>query len=119
MSHRQWLHMVHALRPSQRLRLRARHRRRLRLHHGRQLAPARVAERADEVAVRDAGGDAVEVEGVGALGREDGLPAGGAHGGEAYRARIALHPSKSYRKLSFKKNLFIYLESKNNRMSNI
>jgi hypothetical protein len=27
--------------------------------------------------------------------------------------------SKSYRKLSFKKNLFIYLESKNNRMSNI
>jgi len=46
------------------------------------------------VAVRDARGDAVEVERVGALCREDGLPAVGAHGAEAYGARIDLHPNQ-------------------------
>jgi hypothetical protein len=49
----------------------------VRRSHEWQLAPVRVAERAELVAVRDAGGDAVEVERVGALGREDGLPPGG------------------------------------------
>jgi len=46
------------------------------------------------VAVRDAGGDAVEVERGAALGREDGLPPAGAQAAEAYGARIALHPTQ-------------------------
>ena len=40
--------------------------------------------------MRDAGGDAVEVEGVGALRREGGLPAAGGHAAEADGARIHL-----------------------------
>lgn len=78
------------------LRQRGRHRRRLWRPQERQLAPLRVAEGADEVAVRDARGDAVEVERVGALGREDGLPAAGAHAAEAYGARIALQPKAKH-----------------------
>jgi hypothetical protein len=38
----------------------------------------------------------VEVERVGALGREDGLPAAGAHAAEAYGARIALQPKAKH-----------------------
>jgi len=41
--------------------------------------------------VRDARGDAVEVERVGALGREDGLLAAGANG-----AGVALHPKQKF-----------------------
>jgi hypothetical protein len=62
----------------------------VRRSHEWQLAPVRVAERAELVAVRDAGGDAVEVERVGALGREDGLPPAGADAAEADSARILL-----------------------------
>ena len=90
---RRRLHVVDGLMPWHR-RLRGRHRRRLFRPDERELAPLRDAERADEVAVRDAGGDAVEVERVGALGREDGLPPAGAHAAEAYGARIALHPTQ-------------------------
>jgi hypothetical protein len=59
----------------------------------RQVTPLRVAERADEVAMRDAGGDAAEVEGVGALRREGGLPIAG--GAAADGARICLSTNKT------------------------
>ena len=62
--------------------------------HERQVAPLRVAERADEVAVRDAGRDAAEVERVGALRRESGLPTAGGHAAEANGARIGLRTNR-------------------------
>ena len=46
--------------------------------------------------MRDAGGDAVQVERVGALGREDGLPAAGGHAAGANGAGVALHPKQKF-----------------------
>ena len=40
--------------------------------------------------MRDAGGDAVEVEGVGALRREGGLPAAGGHAAEADGTHVGI-----------------------------
>jgi hypothetical protein len=53
-------------------------------------APVRVADWAELVAVRDSSGDAVEVEHVGALGHEDGLPASCAHAAETDSTKIHL-----------------------------
>jgi len=49
--------------------------------------------------VRDARGDAVEVERVGALGREDGLPAAGGMAAGANGAGVALHPKQKFAQL--------------------
>jgi hypothetical protein len=85
-----WLRRLHAVHRLTRPGLR------LRRSQERQLAPLCVAERGDDVAVRHARRDALEVERVGALAREDGLPVAGAHATETDGAWIALHPSKNH-----------------------